>query len=69
MTKKRFIKLLMGRVKLSRDSARLLSKVKAVNVPNAELYDEMASYIPKLCGNKYTVAHFRRTSYGFKYHQ
>lgn len=67
MTKKRFIKLLMGRVKLSRDSARLLSKLKYVNVPNAELYDKVASSIPEFYGNKYTVAHFRRTSYGFKF--
>lgn len=67
MTKKRMIKLLMGNVKLSRNSARLLSNLKAANKPNVELYNAMAFCIPKLYGDEYTVAHIRRVSNGYKF--
>lgn len=67
MTKKRLIKLLMGRVKLSRDSARFLCSLKAANKSNVELYNSLAFCIPKLYGAEYIVAHIRRISNGYKF--
>lgn len=66
MTKKRLIKLLMGRVKLSRDSARLLCGLKADKFTNEKLYNLFESCIPEVYGANYTVAHIRLMSCGFK---
>lgn len=63
MTKKRMIKLLMGRVKLSRDSARILSKCKADGVTNNDLYRILEYRISQIMGDDFSVIHVRRTSH------
>lgn len=63
MTKKRLIKLLMGHAKLSRDSARLLSKCKADGVTNNDLYRILEYHISQIMGDDFSVIHVRRTSH------
>ena len=60
MTRKRAIKLLMGREKFSRNAARILCKCNANSMPYDELYRAASSWVARYVVGDYAVIHITR---------